>query len=409
MGSFSMKTGRTESARLAVLFMTLVVLNTLAGVEVDIFIPSFPQLQAHFGLTPFWVQFTLSLNFVAYALSSLFMGVLGDRLCRRKVILISLVLFNVGSVLCVFTPSFVFMLLGRVLQGAGIAGCSTLGFVVITDEFPAEKQPGLLGIFNGITTISMAAAPVIGSYVNLCFGWRANFTVLLGLGLVGLLASWIFLPRSKAVMEPLPISWHIYTPLLRSKPYMRLMIAVVMICCAYWIFIGMAPILYMDGLGVPLREFGFYQGAIVLPFAIVSLLSPKLMAWMGHQRSYRVGLILVILGMLCMIALLVTGYSNPKAITATMMIVAMGLVFPINLLYPASLFIVEGAKGRAAAALNAVRLVYTAVALEAVSYVYDGSYTPLGITIVASLAIFLALVITYKPMPLGAEGAQMGH
>ncbi|OYV45433.1 MAG: hypothetical protein B7X06_04540, partial [Verrucomicrobia bacterium 21-51-4] len=309
------------------------------------------------------VQLTLSLNFVAYAFSSLFMGVLGDRLCRRNVILGSLVLFNVGSLLCVFAPSFAFMLIGRVFQGAGIAGCATLGFVVITDEFPVEKQPGLLGVFNGITTMSMAAAPVIGSYVNLWCGWRANFVVLLVLGLVGLVASCMFLPRSKAVMEPLPISLHIYTPLLRSKTYMRLMAAVVMICCSYWIFIGMAPILYMDGLGVPLHEFGFYQGAIVLPFALVSLLSPKLMAWMGYVRSYRVGLGFVMLGMVSMLVLILTGYSSPKAITATMMVVAMGLVFPINLLYPAALFAVEGAKGRAAAALNAVRLVYTAIAL----------------------------------------------
>lgn len=404
-----MKGKRIQGLRLGLLFMALLILDTLAGVEVDIFIPSFPELQAHFGLTPFWVQLTLSLNFIAYALSTLCMGVLGDRLCRRKVILGSLVIFNIGSALCVFAPTFACMLVGRVLQGAGVAGCATLAFVIITDEFPAEKQPGLLGVFNGIMNLSVAVAPIFGAYVNLYFGWRANFIVLLGLGLLGFVASWIFVPRSKAVTEPLPLGLHVYTPVLRSKTYIRLMIAVGIANCGYWIFVGMAPILYMDGLGVPLREFGFYQGAIVLPFAVVSLLSPKLMKCMGPLCSYRLGMVLIGVGMFGMLALLVTGCSSPKAITAAMVIVSIGMVFPMNFLYPAALFAVEGAKSRAAAALNAFRLVFTAVALEIVSYLYTGSYAPLGIAVLGCLVIFMALVITYRPVIIQAEGAQMGH
>ena len=85
------------------------------------------------------------------------------------------------------------------------------------------------------------------------------------------------------------------------------------------------------------------------------------------------------------------------------------MVFPMNFLYPAALFAVEGAKSRAAAALNSFRLVFTAMALEVVSYLYTGSYEPLGIAVLGCLVIFMALAITYKPVIIQSEGAQMGH
>ena len=74
----------------ALRFFTALCIALLAGMEVDLFVPSFPELTHVFQLTPltpFMVQLTLSLNFIAYCTCALFTGALGDRFGRRPVLL----------------------------------------------------------------------------------------------------------------------------------------------------------------------------------------------------------------------------------------------------------------------------------------------------------------------------------
>ena len=149
------------------LFIAVAFIFFLVGMEIDIFIPSYPELQQKFGLSPATVQLCLSLNFVTYCIGSLYAGALGDHYGLRKVILYSLVIFAIGSVACVFAPSFSYILFGRILQGLGMAGPASLGYVVIAERYPPEKQAYILGTLNGFVTVSMASAPVIGSYVTI--------------------------------------------------------------------------------------------------------------------------------------------------------------------------------------------------------------------------------------------------
>src|SRR4051812_1297398 len=108
-------------------FFTVLMICILAGAEVDLFTPSFPELQRIFHLSPFMVQFTLSANFVAYCICSLFAGTLGDRYSKRSVILVSLGVFTLGSLLCVSALNYSTLIIGRILQGAGISGPAVLG------------------------------------------------------------------------------------------------------------------------------------------------------------------------------------------------------------------------------------------------------------------------------------------
>ncbi len=168
------------------LFIAVAFIEFLTGMEIDIFIPSYPELQQQFGLSPAKVQLCLSLNFITYCIGSLYAGPLGDRYGLRKVILSSLVIFIIGSVACCFAADFSYILLGRIFQGFGMAAPACLGYVVVAERYPIEKQAAMFGTLNGFTNIAVAIAPVIGSYVALYAGWRGNFATLLLLALIAM-------------------------------------------------------------------------------------------------------------------------------------------------------------------------------------------------------------------------------
>lgn len=375
------------------LFITIVLICILSGAEVDLFIPSFPELQRIFDLTPFMVQLTVSVNFIPYCICSLFMGALGDRYNRRTVMLVSLCIFVIGSVACVFAPNFPMLLIGRFLQGVGMAGPATLAFVIIADQYPMHKQPAMLGLLNGIVTLAMAFAPVVGSYVNLFFNWRGNFVVLLILGIISLVMGFIVIPH-RASNPNISLSPKTYWPLIKSKKMMTFVSAICFMAVPYWVFIGMAPLLYMDDMGVPLTQFGFYQGAMALVFSIVSILSPKIMSWLGHKKCLTYSIILYFISTLLMFSITLSEIQNPMIITSIMIVYAVAVVFPINILYPASLEIIHDAKSRSAALINSVKLLLTAIMLEIVSYFYGGQFFSLGLSIFI-LSMLSLLFIKY--------------
>lgn len=82
------------------IFVTIILMDLLSGTEFYLFVPSFPNIQKVFYLSPFWVEALLSVNFAGYCLSLFFVGALADRYGRKPIILFELVTFIIGSILC---------------------------------------------------------------------------------------------------------------------------------------------------------------------------------------------------------------------------------------------------------------------------------------------------------------------
>lgn len=372
------------------LFLTVLIISILYGAEVDLFIPSFPEIQEAFHLSPFLVQLTLSANYISYAVCALFAGSLGDRYNRKTVILWSLLIFILGSICCVFAPHYAMLVLGRFMQGIGMAGPAVLAYVLLADEYPLEKQITLMGLLNGMVTIAMAFAPVVGSYVNLYLGWRANFVVLLALGLIALITSYIFIPNRNGD-NTISLSPKTYMPLLSSTKLMLFVLSLSFVGISYWAFIGMAPILYMEGLGVELKHFGFYQGTIAFAFGIISIFSPKIIKYCGLKNSLYCSLAACFVISIVMTAIAFLRVKSPLLITAIMSLYGMAVVFPVSILFPVMLDVIANSKGRISALMNSFRLILTAVVLEIISYFYVGDFFLLGLFIVALILISLVM------------------
>ena len=116
------------------------LIDFLTGMEFDLFVPSFPELKDYFHLSPFLLELSLSVNFIGYCMSLFISGELADRYGRKSIILLGLLTFIVGSVFCLSTNSYFIFLIGRFLQGLGIAAPSILSFLVIADLYPVKKQ-----------------------------------------------------------------------------------------------------------------------------------------------------------------------------------------------------------------------------------------------------------------------------
>ncbi len=371
--------------------MTILLIQVLCGMEMDLFIPSFPELQRVFNLTPVMVQMTVSINFIAFCICSLFAGALGDKYNRRTILILGLCIFVLGSVLCVTAPNFILLVLGRALQGVGISAPAILSFPVLLEDCSTDKQPGMMGMVNGVKTLAMAIAPVIGSFVNLYFSWRANFTILLLLGMLCLIASFLYVPN-KIGNHSVSLSLKTYVPLLKSQKFLTVMFGLSLLTSAYWLFMGMAPIFYMEGMGVPLKHFGYYQGSLSLTFAAVCILSPKILNAFGQKKCLYMGYGICFISVILILGLVIFSVNQPIVISAVLILLSIGIVFPINIIYPYSLEILSHAKGRSAGLGQSLVLLLTASLIEMVAYFYNGTFTSIGLTMFISILLSILLI-----------------
>lgn len=368
------------------LLMTIIIMEILSGAEVDIFVPSFPDLQRTFSLSPFMVELTLGVNLTAHCVTSLLVGNLGDRYGRRPIILLGLGIFIIGTLFCIFSTAYWHLLFGRFWQGVGVSAPAVLSYLVLADKYSAEKQQQLMGVLNGALNLAIAFAPVVGSYINMFYHWQGNFVLLLVLSLICLALGLAFLP--KGVKNPeISFSLREYGPVLRSTKAFYYIATIVFSLQTYWIFIAMSPILYMEDLGISIKAFGFYQGALAAIFSIGSFGSGFFLRRYGQKNCFFFSIFLLVGFTVMLLILILLNVKDPMIITAVMMLESIGIIMPINILWPLMLDCIPGAKGRLAAVIVACRLIVTALSIQLASFFYDGTLKSLGLT----MGVFMVL------------------
>lgn len=372
----------------ALLLFTVIFMDFLVGMEFDLFVPSFPELQSHFQLTPSWVEASLSVNFIGFCIGLFCVGNMADSLGRRPTILLGLSTFIAGSMLCLWAPAYSYMLVGRFFQGLGIAAPSILSFLLIADAFELKKQQFYLAMLNGVMNIAIAFAPVIGSYVSLYFHWQGNFALLLFMGLFVLAISLLFVPKDTTfVAKENTIG---YQEILKAKPLALLITTFIFMFVPWWIFVGISPLLFMESLGVSLSHFGYYQGSMALVFAICSISYGLVMERFDQIKTLYFSNALCALSLVLLIGISLFDCTNPLTISIIFLLFVIATVIPTVVLFPQALNYIPQAKGRTAALIQAGRLILSSFALQLAGYCYTGSFQSLGMII--SFFIFLTIL-----------------
>ena len=116
-------------------------------------------------------------------------GSLGDRFGRRLIFLVGIALFAAGSVACATAESLSWLILGRVVQGAGGSAMLTLALAHISVAFP-ERREWAMGIYVMFGSLGGVLGPLVGGAVTQFGNWRLMFWILAVIALLSLRLAW---------------------------------------------------------------------------------------------------------------------------------------------------------------------------------------------------------------------------
>ncbi|WP_435841135.1 DHA2 family efflux MFS transporter permease subunit [Streptomyces fagopyri] len=124
-------------------------------------------------------------------------GLLGDRLGRKKVLLLGMAVFGVGSVLSALSDSSGQLITFRAVMGFGGAFILPATLAIIMNVFEPEEQPKAIGIWTGVVGFAIAAGPIAGGVLLEHFWWGSVFLVNVPIVIAAMVAMVAIVPDSK--------------------------------------------------------------------------------------------------------------------------------------------------------------------------------------------------------------------
>jgi len=121
------------------LIFLLGALAALGAAAIDMYLPSLPSIESELGGVGGSAQFTLSSFFIGLGLGQLFYGPISDSLGRRKVLVVGLLIYCLGSLFCFFAGTMMELVAARFFQALGAAAGGVIARAMVRDVFSGKK------------------------------------------------------------------------------------------------------------------------------------------------------------------------------------------------------------------------------------------------------------------------------
>lgn len=180
--------------RLLIVFFGILLGATLSGLDGAIVATAAPTILGELGSVSLLPWLTTS-YLLAQVTTMAIYGKLGDIYGRRRVFVVAVTTFMVGSMLCGLAQSMPMLIGTRVIQGVGAGGITALAMALIADVMPADRLGRYLGYTGVVFAVTAVLGPWAGGFFTDNFSWRWAFFVNIPSGLV-CLATLILVPKS---------------------------------------------------------------------------------------------------------------------------------------------------------------------------------------------------------------------
>lgn len=309
------------------------LLSMLGPFSIDAYLPSFPAIEMEFGISRAILSQSLGVYLLAFAVSTLFWGPVADRFGRRLVIVISMVLYTLGSIGCALAGSAETFFLLRVMQGLAASGGFIASRAMIRDAHDAESAHRAMSQVMLLFAIAPAIAPILGSWLHNHFGWRSVFWFLSIYGsmlvLMGFFIRETLADEHRRSIHPGTVV-RVYISALLHKQFLGLILSLSFAMAGLFLYIAGAPTVIYDFLGLGGDDFGWLFIPMVLGLVLGAGISARLAHRWPRQRTITAGFVVMILAVI--LNLLAVNFAEASILTVigpmALYVIGLALLLP---------------------------------------------------------------------------------
>ncbi len=378
------------------------LLSATAPLSIDIYLPALPMLREALGANEAQTLLTLSAFFIGFGTGQLFLGPLSDSFGRKRPLLAGLIVYAIASVACARATSMPDLILWRFVQAFGGSIVPTVVQAMVRDLYDRDQSARILSLNMLVTASAPVVAPLIGGQVLLWLDWRAVFWVLVGFGLIALLAA-LALPETlsqtrRTAAHPLALLLG-YFELLRNRRYVGYVACSTLYFCCLFAFIAGSPFVYIEYFGVPPQYYGFLFGVNMLGMIATTFINSRIVVRRGADRLLRLACWIGAAGAVVLLATGLRGFGGVAGIALPLFVVLSVLTVVASNAISGALSVFPNRAGSAAALAGALQFGAGALTSAVVGWFADGTPRPMIVVIGAGAIAALAanLLLVRKP------------
>lgn len=168
----------------------MIMLGTfMAVLDVTVVNVGLPAIMSAFDIGISSAEWVVTAYMITMTMMLPSAGWFADRFGNKRVYILGLVLFTLGSWLCGRASSDMFLIASRALQGFGSGIIQALGLAIVTREFKPEERGLALGLWSMAAAASISFGPLLGGYLVDEFNWHKIFDVNVPVGLLAIVLS----------------------------------------------------------------------------------------------------------------------------------------------------------------------------------------------------------------------------
>ncbi|ELY77395.1 multidrug ABC transporter [Natrinema pellirubrum DSM 15624] len=264
---------------------------------VSLISPALPTIQTAWNISASQASLLVSAFTLPGIVLTPFVGLIADRVGRKRVLVPSLFLFGVSGIAVVFAEEFTTLLGLRVVQGTAGSAIMSLTVTLLGDLFSGEQQSRLIGLNAAILAIGAAGYPLLGGGLAQ-LSWAAPF-VCFALGIVVAVASSAVLPEPESSVGSSGLSY--VANAARSIPTRAALGLYVAIFGIFFVLYGaqltLVPFVLDASYGLSSGTIGLLLGLPAVTMGVTSSQSSRLMHHLSPPRLITLGFVTYGIGM----------------------------------------------------------------------------------------------------------------
>ena len=287
-------------------FVIIIALNfSLIAFSIDAILPALPDIASELiPSSPNKTQFIISSFLVGMGIATLFAGPLSDSFGRKKIICIGGTIFLFGTIIAGTANNLEVVLIGRFIQGLGVAGPRVAALAIVRDLYAGRKMAQIMSISMIFFTFVPAVAPMIGALILINFGWRSIFTGFIIFLIIAV--GWLLLRQPETLLKNDRVSFavsRIYKSLIDCFKNKIFVISTILQTLTFSIlFASISTIQQVFDISYDkASSFPYWFGLIALISGSGSFINSYLVVKMGMRRLISVGFVIGTGASLCLI------------------------------------------------------------------------------------------------------------
>jgi MFS transporter, DHA1 family, multidrug resistance protein len=228
----------------------LIVIGTVSAIGpfvTDFYLPALPELMTFFGTTSSMTQLSLTFSMIGLAIGQIFIGPLSDKYGRKAPLILSMLLFTISTIFCLFSWNIEYFIISRFVQGFTGAGGIVISRSIATDLYSGRELAKFFSMLSCVQGLAPICAPVLGGILLKLTDWRGIFLVLLIIGVLTTLVLTRFrdsLSKENRLNENIATKFSYYKPILKNEIFIYYVLIQSLSMGVMFAYIASSPFIY---------------------------------------------------------------------------------------------------------------------------------------------------------------------